>query len=120
MSDKEILKYNKLIAEFMGLKCYEYPNHGKIDYAWKPEFKHSNWNFKDAPPFDRSWDWIMPVIEKIEILGFNVRISTNHIQISKYTTRVQIFIQKRSKIEMCFEAIVEFIKKYNNEKNISG
>lgn len=63
MSDEEILEGNKLIAEFMGGKYY--PNGG-----W------SEWQFPDGGKpsilyYNSSWDWIMPVVDKIMMMQNN-------------------------------------------------
>lgn len=60
MTDKEILKGNKLIAEFMEWKkkadnFFESPIHGHYDD-----------NFPNNLHFHESWDWLMPVVDKIE------------------------------------------------------
>ena len=53
-------KNNKLIAEFMGYEV----KHGK---CYSPKYNDGT----IAPmQFDKSWDWLMPVIEKIESLGY--------------------------------------------------
>ena len=49
------MKNNKLIAEFMGYEV----KHGK---CYSPKYKDGT----IAPmQFDKSWDWLMPVIAKI-------------------------------------------------------
>lgn len=56
MSNEEIIQGNKLIAEFMGWKLgelFEWPNGGK-GYVLETELKYHT-----------SWDWLMPVVEKI-------------------------------------------------------
>ena len=58
MTEEEIDEGNKLISDFMG-----------------KEFKDNNSGL---------WDWIMPVIEKIEKLKFDVSIVLNHCSIKEY------------------------------------
>jgi hypothetical protein len=51
---------NRLIAEFMGYEV----NHNK---CYSPKYNDGT----IAPmQFHKSWDWLMPVVEKIESLGY--------------------------------------------------
>jgi len=85
---------NKLIAEFMG---YE----GKYDKCYSP--KHNDGTI--APmQFDSSWDWLIPVVNKIEMECEGVPLQL--IDISFY-----------DEIHEVYWAVVEFIKTYNDEKN---
>jgi hypothetical protein len=75
---------NKLIAEFMGYDR----------------------GVSDLMGYDTSWDWLIPVVEKIKrakfILEFGCRILPDN--------------EGRSKIEATYKAVVEFIKWYNENK----
>ena len=102
---------NKLIAEFMGAE-------------WHKDFfkdvciiSPSNISYK----FHTSWDWLMPVIEKIKILVMEDdsdelynseeevwdKISEALYWDNITHTLVQI------EIKSVYQAVVEFIKKYN-------
>lgn len=67
MTQEKIINGNKLIAEFMGGKLE--PFNTKINY-WKWTDKtHQPYNdalSEDGLKFNLSWDWLMPVVEKIE------------------------------------------------------
>lgn len=52
---------NELIAEFMGLSIVK--EHGKKYWSYNELFLQS-----ETLDFDRSWDWLMPVIHKIYAL----------------------------------------------------
>jgi hypothetical protein len=58
------MKENKLIAEFM-----EYP-----DFGTKGDFSYLNYH--------KSWDWLMPVVDKIEEMGFTTSIKTSYARIN--------------------------------------
>ena len=109
MSKEEILESNKLIAEFMYNdsfyeakdECYCEDKSGCIDFY-----------IEDAK-YSKSWDWLMPVVEKI----------VNHIDVNKVTwlTRQQIFGNLYSAISTVslnniYLATIEFIKWYNQNK----
>lgn len=67
----KIEESNKLIAEFMGMSCIKDTCEPVDNYEWMPRFEHSNWCFKDAPPFNIRLDWLMPVVEKIMSLEYD-------------------------------------------------
>ena len=85
---------DKLIAEFMGYEV-------KYDKCYSP--KHNDGTI--APmQFDSSWDWLIPVVNKIEMECEGVPLQL--IDISFY-----------DEIHEVYWAVVEFIKTYNDEKN---
>lgn len=75
MTAEEITEGNKLIAEFMGYKYFPHPENknpgwkvnaniekgSKIGYLCR-----NNHNLR----YYNSWSWIMPVLDKIERMGF--------------------------------------------------
>lgn len=114
---------NKLIAEFMGYKFYEHLPLKRN--GWQLEsnkdtaiyLTHSDEDLK----YHNSWDWLMPVVEKIENLGANVLIGRMFCEI-KYTNPLnegEIFEKKivsGIKINAVNGSVVEFIKWYNENK----
>jgi hypothetical protein len=64
-SNPTISEMNEAIALFMEMKRVQNIDDPGFEWSWKPYPVHSNWCFYDPPPFDRSWNWLMPVIEKI-------------------------------------------------------
>lgn len=68
MSDQDKIKYNKLIAVFMG---------GVFDKIYEEAESSRSWSFKELSvndsiyiydedlQFDKSWSWLMQVVEKI-------------------------------------------------------
>ena len=95
---------NKLIAEFMGYEV----KHGK---CYSPKYNDGT----IAPmQFDRSWDWLMPVVEKIESLGYWVNRNDGDITISNKSDMVVITPMSSGGIDMMYKAVVEFIKEYND------
>ena len=108
----ETTEGNKLIAEF----------HGKYN---------TNWNTISCyPPKDlkyhTSWDWLMPVVEKIEGMKYHTQIfylhylKTHACQISKGENFAKPFDDAEwsgsslnSKIEAVWQAVVSFIQLHN-------
>jgi hypothetical protein len=83
------MKYNKLIAEFMGV----YSKENGYDYT-----KIGN----KGVSYHKSWDWLMPVIQKCR--------QENRLE---YFDRVYYALEECD-INVTYKAIVEFIKKQNN------
>lgn len=71
---KDIEQGNKLIASFMGLRTDSFPN-GLSD-SWYVDVENPTSIYHNNSPkeskFHSSWDWLMPVVEKIEDLGYAV------------------------------------------------
>ena len=96
---------NKLIAEFMGYEV----KHGK---CYSPKYNDGT----IAPmQFQKSWDWLMSVVDKIESLGYEFSIAESRCEIKRNSDNKQVlnvddwYIKK----EATYNAVVEFIKEYN-------
>lgn len=108
---------NDKIAEFMGLTCVKYDSPGD-EWEWLPTPKHSNWCFKSAPPYDRSWDWLMPVVEKIDSLGNAVSICQwgTQIKVKDVTQAIMSNINEKSKkLGSVYYAVVKYIEIYESD-----
>ena len=92
--------FNILIAEFMGLtEPFELPQHGTIrpNGDFKTEFT------VEQLKYHSSWDWLMPIVEKIEQV--NEGVPKELINLSLFSYREEVY-----------KAVVEFIKWYNENK----
>ena len=116
---------NKLIAEFMG---WSFSKSGKTARIGKGKGT-SAYRLKDLH-FSTSYDWLMPVVEKIEdiqqmgcqayvyIAPFNVEVycSGNHergLSQLNYQLRGRKFAGK-DKIDAVCDCVIQFINWYNN------
>ena len=107
------MKDNKLIAEFMGVKplvlggSTEYEMYGVLDCIEDgANEKHyfNDWEMR----FHESWDWLMPVVEKIEGAGLDP-----HEMIDSSLRKNN---QKRWRsIEDTYNVVVYLIKIHNND-----
>ncbi len=101
---------NELIAEFMGLPLTK----------MEPMFSGSR-GMKMVPfqnwKYHSSWDWLMPVVEKIQFFA-QVKIENTQCIISVNGDCVAL-VHSGSNIENVFRACVEFIKWYNKYKGLT-
>lgn len=127
----EILECNKLIAKFMGYSKIEDTSNLTCDTKelWI-ENKNAEPNkriLQGLPDYHSSWDWLMPVVEKIESFSaglyhsFSVKIQDNYCGILCHEQNRQSGIiyqtpygtNPESKIVATWDAVVEFIKWHN-------
>tara|TARA_B100001094_G_C17902866_1_gene657326 strand:+ start:247 stop:555 length:309 start_codon:yes stop_codon:yes gene_type:complete len=86
------MENNKLIAKFMGYEV----KHGK---CYSPKYNDGT----IAPmQFDKSWDWLMPVVQKCRLDGQNLVGIDNWSQIGSALDECNI--------DKTYKAVVEFIK----------
>ena len=90
---------NKLIAEFMGKEIYQH-------------YHESNYH--------SSWNWLMPVVEKIESLGYEFFIVEDRVKVSHNTDHsIETIIDLTfggNKRDATYQGVVEFINEYNKNK----
>lgn len=66
--------------------------------------------------YHSSWDWLMPVVEKIEDMSYDVNITGTHVIIVNSENGYEYDDMANSKIKAVWEAVVIFIQWYNNQK----
>ena len=124
---------NKIIAEFMGFTFEK--NIGYYDNEMLLEqivYEQQNGNCFDELLFNKDWNWLMEVVEKIENIKIkDYSISTDitddktfisvwhygdgskwSILISNYNEEYKDF----NKIQRTYKAVIEFINFYNKQK----
>lgn len=115
---------NELIAEFMGLVRREAnETYNKAQY-WLPEedkrYKGKFVGYYDTLQYHEFWDWLMPVVDKITGMGYDVLINSNGMHNEPHscdittTTDVQATATSELLIDCVYKAVVEFIKWYND------
>ncbi len=126
MTPKQIMSTNQFIAEFMGFKMQVEDFHG-INIIQDPDGETYDLG---QLKYNTSWDYLMPVVEKIEDLSFNSgygfsviidnwecfikdRLS-GEIIVSVSATASDNKYKSISKIDAVFKAVIEFINWYNN------
>lgn len=115
---------NKIIAEFMGLKVIT-----KEEYLKHPQHETlsiKEYSIVEYQRYNSDWNWLMEVIDKIENLTdknnfvlYDVNIYSDAVIILDQEEHEKVSITKSdgltSKIEMVYNACVEFIKWYNEQ-----
>tara|TARA_R110000751_G_scaffold297311_1_gene406835 strand:- start:441 stop:785 length:345 start_codon:yes stop_codon:yes gene_type:complete len=110
---------NRLIAEFMGFQ------NTKLGwYDFEEVLLNQEDNTFDFLKFHTSWDWLMPVVEKIKEIKIPKSKFDLNIDITGYTTfriysenyPIHILVCEITKgIETVHKVVVEFIKWYNKQ-----
>lgn len=100
---------NELIAEFMGCrKVQGLENAWEIDWLPRPSLDRL---FRELK-FDTSWDWLMPVVDKIYKWGSVRPDYGGTIRPYKYLNDLSIMAD----LQQTYVAVVEFIKWYNENQ----
>lgn len=126
MTQEEIIEGNKLIAVFIGLK--------EKGFGRNMHFVDKNGKIIAMSyllQYHTSWDWLMPVVEKIESLGLEILDECNlwYFQINKQEVFINMsgilnngnkfelnkYIESETKKEAIYKAVVEFIKWFNQQ-----
>lgn len=129
---------NKLIAEFMGYYVTEFNGmyHFVRKEKKKPEHLNQVWEFRlEESKYHESWDWLMPVVEKIESLRFNGKEDEDDVEwqfsveiknggcvihrdvLPQYHGTTEDFLKlydcdKTDKLKSTYEAVTQFIQWY--------
>lgn len=104
---------NKIIADFMG---YKIESNEVFPLLY---LIHADWFAVEELKFHSDWNWLMEVVENIESNGFNFEIKKNWARISRKGENIILrWEEDRSKIEAVYNACIEFIKWYNEQKKI--
>jgi len=122
------MKENKLIAEFMGFTHEK--NIGWYDNDMlmsQNVYDSQDGNCFDELLFHVSWDWLMPVVEKInnttDEFGneMDFQIGNGFVWVDHpignriYFSGNEIDHKKEPMIDKVYKAVVEFIKEYNKD-----
>lgn len=123
--EEEIIEGNKLIAEFMGFEVFW----NDVCEFWAVSDIVEKHHSKAAEDLEylTSWDWLMPVVEKIESLGYESQIDFIEVEFKDFSHHcsfnhggaeesIVYGVDKESKIEAVFIAVTKFIQYYNTKK----
>lgn len=145
MTREEINEGNKLIAKWIGAVRVDIKSFTQSEYFQHPSFLHQEWtnttggSYEDSTiycetelQYNTSWDWLMPVVEKIsepevkedKIIrsGADVKIlyKACHLHFQpdedfEDCDEFKIQTQGETKIESVYKAVVQFIRWHNTQ-----
>ena len=106
------IESNKLIAEFMGIT-----NIVSEDDFLSGEYDGDDVTVAEVFKYHESWDWLMPVVEKIESLGYWIRMDYGDVFIvnddSDIIIKNPMHEDGYTKLSLVYQVVVEFITWYN-------
>ena len=126
------MESNRIIADFIGaVQAYkpyvntddmEYDMYGVIPTIEDGE-NEKHYFLPQEMLFDTDWNWLMVVVEKIENMEDENRCSKYNFEmvqtfveiIDNNNSDTIVEIDKNTKIQATYKAVVEFIKWYNNQ-----
>jgi len=105
---------NKLIAKFMGLK----PNPSDGGRTWGYEVIEMNGETYSPEwttlKYHKSWDWLMPVVDKIEDMGYYFTICRWTCSVSEeWKDETKHGISTDSKINAVYKSVITFVNWYS-------
>ena len=101
---------NKIIAEFMKWDILNDMTYSKATKG--------KWVELDKLKFHSNWNWLMEVVEKIESIGFTFETKKNWARITRKGENIILrWEEDKTKIEAVYNACIEFIKWYNEQKS---
>ena len=122
METDERIEGNKLIAEFMGGKFRKSKDKNTLNKYFDLKDK-GYFYYENEIRYHASWDWIMPVLEKIEQIGCIIEISYSLVCMcricvigKKHEKAFNIINDNNGGLEpiiAIYKSVVEFIKWYN-------
>ena len=131
----DIKEGNKLIAEFMGHSLsggiWYMPDYSHYAYKGTHSFKIDCFKTEQLS-YNSSWDWLMPVVERIETISIYqaeqygsfpvsfafLKVLNNYVVIVSCAALKfnQIKMENAIRLTATHEAVIEFIKWYNKNK----
>lgn len=110
---------NKLIALFMGMVKH---HEDSLYLTFKKKGDNQNYLANiNGLQYHSDWNWLMEAVEKINVLGYEVLIGRISCQINPISDRenpisAMVCGDISKKIEITFDAVIQFIKWYNEQK----
>lgn len=117
MNQQSTYEGNKLIAEFLKIpKCQLCPEEDHCGrYTYGPGIHY----FPHEMSYHTSWDWLMPVVEKINSFpDYGIVFFKSVCHVNDYDTLLfETNVGKDGKlIDAIYEAVVQFIKYYTQKE----
>lgn len=128
--EQERIADYELIAKFMGLIRRDANKLYGLPQWWKstPDKRERDvfMGYPHQLKYDKSWNWLMPVVEEIESLMYQVDIHTactningQHSNGAIYNQDTPFETQEETKLIVTCRAVVNFIKWHNIQTKIT-
>lgn len=107
---------NKIIAEFMELKTIAEQDF--LDYNYEESEKDTLY-ILESLKYNTDWNQLIQVIEKVESLDYVFAIHNETVNVFNGQNNIKYYneyFEYKTKIESVYNACVEFIKWYNEQK----
>lgn len=119
MNIEYTFKCNIIIANFMDVPYDRDMDQFKVTIKQYGTMSYRPVNLQ----YHASWDWLMPVIDKIESLGYVVTMVPHQCQIFELTGNFPVgcIIDadfKTTRLENAFDGVVGFIELYNEQTKL--
>jgi hypothetical protein len=111
MGNNEIIKGNKLIAEFMGGKVAYFSITNLAHYRNLP---HGRTIVFENLKYNSSWDWLMPVVEKI----VNLDTGFSGVTSECFYLKHMMFHEIIGSISTLWNRVIAFIEWYNQKNKL--
>jgi hypothetical protein len=112
------METNRIIAVFMGFEDESRILGGGQKMRRKTEWKYGCQQYEqygyDQLKYHLDWNWLMPVVEKIESMGYEVNIGSNVVIIYEKNGSVLIETFAQTKIQATNQAIVRFVSEISD------
>jgi hypothetical protein len=114
---------NHLIAKFMGGTLSDHP---KLNYVkvWSgqncPDNIRGRLDLSTTLKYDIDWNWLMPVIDKIESLNlweFDIYRQSCEVSFDDIFLANPITFTRSTRLEATYSAVIAFLKWYNTQQN---
>lgn len=107
---------NEIIAEFMGM-VRTLSGHGDRIFWKYGKMNYEVYDVRQLNKYQTSWDWLMPVVEKIYDLRLGKYNSKGNLLREPIGYAIEDFsLTSQSRKDNTHKAVVEFIKWYNENK----
>jgi hypothetical protein len=110
---KTVIETNECISEFMGIEIHR--------FSKSQQYYENGYNIGEELEYNTSWIWLMPVIDKIEKLGYGVTIGMGEYCVIQNDWEEDLdeitSMSSNGKLLCTYNAVLQFIEWYNKKQN---
>lgn len=108
-----------LTTKWPGAKTTRYPAGWKTNEYITNNFNNLSYlcrKHEMLAGYKYDWKWLMPVVEKIESMGFKFQICRKRVEIADDTDKQRMWLvikSEKHKMDAIYRAVIKFIEWYN-------